>query len=80
MFLGYSWAQVLTTASLCLPTVVSPPEEDGKAADEDQDAELSPEATCISTRFYKKRVRVLMYGLGIMLGRFLESYWHFAVK
>ncbi|CAE7497588.1 GIP [Symbiodinium sp. CCMP2456] len=44
-FVGLAMFQalVLTTASLCLPTVVSPLEEDGKAATEDQDVELSPE-------------------------------------
>mmetsp|Transcript_49838 Transcript_49838/g.117208 ORF Transcript_49838/g.117208 Transcript_49838/m.117208 type:complete len:565 (+) Transcript_49838:58-1752(+) len=36
-------ALVLTTASLCLPTVVYPLEEDGKATTEDQDADLNPE-------------------------------------
>ncbi|CAE7037646.1 celE [Symbiodinium natans] len=44
-FVGLAMFQalVLTTASLCLPTEVTPLEEDGKAAKEDQDMELSPE-------------------------------------
>ena len=36
-------ALLLTAGSLCLPTVVSPPEEDENAAAEDLDVELSPE-------------------------------------
>lgn len=43
-------ALALTTACLCLPTVVSPPTEDRKAATEDEQMELSPEELAPESR------------------------------